>query len=227
MDTETLPPFTAVWVAGAITLTLLEHLGFISEYQLFYSSYYVFHKRQYWRLITTFMYFGRFGFVFLFRVLDLMRFASRLEGQTFGPTRRANYAWLLLCTSVTLLILGSVISMRFMSYPLLWVMIYIWSRKNRHIRLNFMGLLTMTAPYYPFFELVFLALTESYNLKYNLLGILLGHACKYAKRLTSDYFLEELWPREYASNGEHWLRPPQVWYVGFLLSFFTYTPGSI
>ena len=106
MDLEHLSPFTTVWIAGSVCLTLLEHLGFVSEHQLFFSTYYIFKRHQYWRFITTFMYFGRFGLMFALRMLDLVRFAYPLEAQTFGPTRQAQFAWLLLCASIVLLLLS-------------------------------------------------------------------------------------------------------------------------
>lgn len=204
MDLENLPGFTFVWIAGALCLTMLEHLGFISEHQLFFSTYYVFQKHQYWRIVTSFMYFGKMGLMFAVRILELVTFASYLEAQTFGPTRRPQYAWFLLCTSLSLLVVGSFFSIRFMSYPLSWIVIYVWSRKNRHMRISFLGIVTITAPYYPFFELLFKLIQSNVEFKDIVAGLVLGHLY---------YFLEELWPREMPSYGYHWIGPPQRWCV--------------
>jgi len=177
MDLEHLSPFTTVWIAGSVCLTLLEHLGFVSEHQLFFSTYYIFKRHQYWRFITTFMYFGRFGLMFALRMLDLVRFAYPLEAQTFGPTRQAQFAWLLLCASIVLLLLSPVLSIHYLSVPLSWTMVYIWSRKNRHIRVSFFGLVVMNAPYMPYFELLFTLLQKSQEVKDIVLGLSLGHLC--------------------------------------------------
>lgn len=204
MDLENLPPFTSVWIAGALCLTMLEHLGFVSEHQLFFSTYYVFRKHQYWRIVTSFMYFGKIGLIFAIRILELIRFASDLEAHTFGPTRRAQYAWFLLCSSLSLLFVGSLLSIRFMSYPLSWILTYIWSRKSRHMRVSFLGVVTITAPYYPFVELLFTLVQSNLEFKDIAVGLLLGHLY---------YFLEELWPREMPSFGYHWIGTPQRWCV--------------
>ena len=185
-------------------LTMLEHLGFVSEHQLFFSTYYVFRKHQYWRIVTSFMYFGKIGLIFAIRILELIRFASDLEAHTFGPTRRAQYAWFLLCSSLSLLLVGSLLSIRFMSYPLSWILTYIWSRKSRHMRVSFLGVVTITAPYYPFIELLFTLVQSNLEFKDIAVGLLLGHLY---------YFLEELWPREMPSFGYHWIGTPQRWCV--------------
>ena len=183
---------------------MLEHLGFVSEHQLFFSTYYVFRKHQYWRIVTSFMYFGKIGLIFAIRILELIRFASDLEAHTFGPTRRAQYAWFLLCSSLSLLFVGSLLSIRFMSYPLSWILTYIWSRKSRHMRVSFLGVVTITAPYYPFVELLFTLVQSNLEFKDIAVGLLLGHLY---------YFLEELWPREMPSHGYHWIGTPQRWCV--------------
>lgn len=185
-------------------LTMLEHLGFVSEHQLFFSTYYVFRKHQYWRIVTAFMYFGKIGLIFAIRILELVRFASDLEAHTFGPTRRPQYAWFLLCSSLSLLFVGSLLSIRFMSYPLSWILTYIWSRKSRHMRVSFLGVVTITAPYYPFVELLFTLVQSNLEFKDIAVGLLLGHLY---------YFLEELWPREMPSFGYHWIGTPQRWCV--------------
>jgi len=183
---------------------MLEHLGFVSEHQLFFSTYYVFRKHQYWRIVTAFMYFGKIGLIFAIRILELVRFASDLEAHTFGPTRRPQYAWFLLCSSLSLLFVGSLLSIRFMSYPLSWILTYIWSRKSRHMHVTFLGVLTITAPYYPFIELLFTLVQSNVEFKDIMVGLLLGHLY---------YFLEELWPREMPSFGYHWIGTPQRWCV--------------
>ena len=91
-----------------------------------------------------------------------------------------------------------------MSYPLSWILTYIWSRKSRHMRVSFLGVVTITAPYYPFVELLFTLVQSNLEFKDIAVGLLLGHLY---------YFLEELWPREMPSFGYHWIGTPQRWCV--------------
>lgn len=150
MNVENLPPFTTVWIAGALALSALEKLEYVSRYQLFYSSHLVFRSGQYWRLLTSFMYFGPFSGFYLFHLLVTMRYSYMLEMQTYGTSRRADYAWLLLISSLILLGLSSFISMPFLGDGLSYVLMYIWSRKSRHVRMGLFGLLIFSAPYQPY-----------------------------------------------------------------------------
>lgn len=150
MNLDSLPPFTTVWVVGAVSLIILEKLDFVSQYQLFYSSYLTFHMRQYWRVLTTFLYFGSIDMSSLFHLFMAMRYSYMLEVQAYGASRRAEYAWILLIASIMLLLASSVVHMPFLSDGLSYVLMYLWSRKNRHIRMAFFGLLVFTAPYQPF-----------------------------------------------------------------------------
>ena len=177
MDLEDVPPFTTLWAGGALILALLEKFGFISEHQIFYSSYYVFVKREYWRFVTSFMYFGSLDVLFLFKMLFNMRYAYILESQTYGASRRADYAWLLLTSSLVILLSSSLLTMRFLSEPLSWVILYLWCRKNRHLRLNFFGIIVFSASYLPLIELFRELLNGSLEIKEMLVGITIGHIC--------------------------------------------------
>ena len=72
------------------------------------------------------------------------------------------------------------------------------------MHVTFLGVLTITAPYYPFIELLFTLVQSNVEFKDIMVGLLLGHLY---------YFLEELWPREMPSHGYHWIATPQRWFV--------------
>ena len=72
------------------------------------------------------------------------------------------------------------------------------------MHVTFLGVLTITAPYYPFIELLFTLVQSNVEFKDIMVGLLLGHLY---------YFLEELWPREMPSHGYHWIGTPQRWCV--------------
>lgn len=150
MDLGNLPPFTTLWAGGALTLAALEKLDYVSQYQLFYSNRLVFHSGQYWRLLTSFIYLGSFDVSFMIQLIIFMQYPYMLESQVYGVTRRANFTWLLLISSTLLLIVSSLISMPFPSFGLTYVLMYIWCRKHRHIRMFILGLVVISAPYHPF-----------------------------------------------------------------------------
>lgn len=188
MDAESLPPITSTWVACAVLLSLLERMDIVSRYQLLYAPHLVFRDHQYWRLLTTFLYFGRFDVDFVFRIIFSMRYAHLLEVSTYGASRRADYAWLLLTSCAALLLLSPILLLPYMSNPLAMVLTYVWSRKNRHAQLRVLGLFAITAPYMPLIIAGFDAAmhASSENLKCDFVGIAIGHLCTYALRAATD-----------------------------------------
>lgn len=179
MNIEGLPPVSTVWACGAILLSLLDKFGFVSEYQMTLSMHSIIEKQQYWRLITTFMYFGTFDLLLLFNLFYYLRFSFMLEMNAYSAKGRAEYIWLLLVSSLSILLLSSVIPMQFLSEPLSFVLLYIWSRRNRHIRVSFFGLVGINAPYLPFVELGITLLRDWSKTLEMVLGIALGHTCSY------------------------------------------------
>jgi Derlin-2/3 len=90
--------------------------------------------------------------------------------------------------------------MPFLGSPLAFTLVYIWSRRNPYIRLNFMGVLVFSAPYLPWVLLGFSLLISSQLPMGDILGIAVGHIY---------YFLEDVWPREPHSGGRRLLRTPR------------------
>lgn len=179
MNVEGLPPLATIWTAGAVILSLLHKFDFITENQLSFSPRLILQKQQYWRLLTTFMYFGPFNIHLFIKLLYTMRFTFMLEAEAYNSTRRAEYVWLVLVSSVSILLLAPLFPMRFLSDPLGFFLMYIWSRRNRHIRVSIFGLLVFNAPYLPFVELGATLLHDRSEMIPLLIGIVLGHICSY------------------------------------------------
>lgn len=73
----------------------------------------------------------------------------------------------------------------YLGAPLISCMVYIWARKNPHIHLSFLGLVTFSARYLPYVMFGFSALVANRVPFRELLGILVGHVY---------YFLDDYWP---------------------------------
>ncbi|WFD30894.1 hypothetical protein MSPP1_001918 [Malassezia sp. CBS 17886] len=204
MEWGSLPPFTTVWMSGAMLLSILEALGFTTPYQMFYSPTMVFQLQQYWRLLTTFLYFGGFSVMLLLRHCFMLRYAYMLERDTFGATGRADFFWFLFLAAAALLLLSSRLSMPFLAEPLSATITYVWCRKNRHVQMSFLGLFVFTAPYMPLLLLLIeLGFGRSVqSVKSEIVGIVLGHIY---------YFLVDVWPREFEARTAHLLDPPLLW----------------
>ena len=101
---------------------------------------------------------------------------------------------------IALIIIGPFTGVFFMSNALSFVMTYYWGRKNKNIFVNFMGIITMRAPYLPWFYLTLSFLLES-DFKNDMLGIVVGHMFFYCK---------DILPRIKMSFGIKILKTPNI-----------------
>jgi hypothetical protein len=77
-------------------------------------------------------------------------------------------------------------SLPFLSSPLTFFLVYLWSRRNPHVRMNLLGLFTFTAPYLPFVLLGFSLFLNNVWPTGDLVGMAVGHLV---------YFVEDVWPK--------------------------------
>ncbi|PWN53001.1 Der1-like protein [Violaceomyces palustris] len=200
MDLETIPPITGIWASLALATALLEHTHVVNQFQLFYTPHLVFGKLQLWRVITTFTYFGSLGLDFVFHLFYLMRYSRMLEENSFQ--RRSDYLWLLLFSSSLLLLISPLFTQTFLGSPLAFVLVYVWSRRNRHVRMSLFGVLTITAPYLPWSLVAFgwILNGSPKAVVGDIMGVAVGHVY---------YFLVDVWPRELKSGGRNLLATPR------------------
>ena len=139
-----------------------------------------------------------------------MRYSRMLEESSFA-NKKADYFWLLLQSSVMLLvntnfpisitqfksnfffppskILSPLFNLPFLSSSLAFVPIYLWSRRHPSTPISLFGLITITAPYLPV-ALVLFSWVLSGTWKAatgDLVGCAVGHI---------GWFLRDVWTRE-------------------------------
>ncbi|CAG8598493.1 13870_t:CDS:2, partial [Ambispora leptoticha] len=180
------PVITRTYLTAAVMTSLAVQVGLVSPFQLYFNYGLTFWNYQYWRLITNFLYFVRYS-----RMLE--------EGSFRGRT--ADYFWLLFLAATALLLLSRFVSLHFLGSPLAFTLVYIWSRRNPFIRLNFLGLFVFSAPFLPWVLLGFSLMLNNVFPVGDLMGIAVGHVY---------YFFEDVWPHERASGGRRLLKTPQV-----------------
>ncbi|KAL6242676.1 hypothetical protein RBB50_010322 [Rhinocladiella similis] len=194
-----MPPCTRYWTTATVITSLLLQCKVITPFQLFYSWRAVYYKSQYWRLITTFIYFGPPSLDLAFHVFFLQRY-SRLLEQGSGPSP-AVFSWLLLYACASLLALSSLTtSIPFLGSALSSTLVYIWSRRNPDTRLSFLGVLVFTAPYLPWVLMAFHMFMHGSIPKDEILGVVVGHVY---------YFLADVWPGLH--EGQRPMDPPEFW----------------
>ncbi|TRY86842.1 hypothetical protein DNTS_028660, partial [Danionella cerebrum] len=137
-----------------------------------------------WRLITNFLFFGPVGFNFLFNMIflypALYRYCRMLEEGSFRG-RTADFVFMFLFGQAFTIML-----------------VYIWSRRNPNVRMNFFGLLNFQAPFLPWVLMGFSLLLGN-SIIVDLLGIAVGHVY---------FFLEDVFPNQ--PGGGRWLRTPSI-----------------
>ncbi|KAK9423905.1 putative Der1-like family protein [Seiridium unicorne] len=215
-----MPLCTRWWTTATVLTSALVQCQMVTAFQLFYSVRTVFGKGevsapiagtqhearslltgrelQYWRLLTTFLYFGPFSLDLLFHVYFLQRYARLLE-ESSGRSP-AHFSWLLVYSMVFLLVLSPFVSMPFLGHPLSSTLVYIWSRRNPDTRLSFLGLLVFTAPYLPWVLMGFSLVMHGTVPKDEIMGVVIGHIW---------YFFTDVYPPMH--NGSKPLDPPRWW----------------
>ncbi|CAH8490338.1 unnamed protein product [Heterobilharzia americana] len=140
--------------------------------------------------------FGSFNFSFLFNIIFAYRYCRMLE-ETWYSTKTADFIMMFLFCGTLTVIIALFVNMLFLSHVLTMMLVYVWSRRNPHVRLNIFGILEVNAPYLPWVFFAFSFLLGN-NMMVDLIGIVVGHLY---------YFLEDVYPNQV--NGFRILRTPQ------------------
>ncbi|KAG1739602.1 Der1-like protein [Suillus lakei] len=163
-----IPPITRAWLALSVATSLAVQCQLVTPLQLYFSFKSAFTNVQPWRMATTFFYFGSISLDFVFHLFFFMRY------------KRPDYFWLLLLSSVMLLVMSPLFNLPFLSSSLAFVPIYMWSRRHPSTPISLFGLFTISAPYLPLALVIF-------SWAGDLIGCAVGHI---------GWFLRDVWPRE-------------------------------
>jgi Derlin-2/3 len=134
---------------------------------------------------------------FIFHVFFMIRYSRMLEEGSFR-NRSADFLYMLLFGAGLLCIIGPYVKLHFLGSALTFMMVYVWARRNPHVRMSFLGLFNFNAPYLPWVLLVFALLLNNMLPTVDLLGIIVGHVY---------YFLEDVYP---LLLGQRLLRTPKL-----------------
>jgi Derlin-2/3 len=152
-----------------------------------------------------------------------MRYSRMLEESSFA-NRKADYFWLLLLSSVMLLVchqnshftnsqthkikkspqaLSPLVNLPFLSSSLAFVPIYFWSRRHPSTPISLFGLFTISAPYLPVALVAFSwVLNGTWRAAIaDLAGCAVGHI---------GWFLRDVWTREMVGGPTVFSQAPQA-----------------
>uniref|UniRef100_U5EW22 Derlin n=1 Tax=Corethrella appendiculata TaxID=1370023 RepID=U5EW22_9DIPT len=191
-----IPVVTRIYATACVVTTLTVHLDLVTPFQLYFNPTLILKQYQLWRLGTTFLFFGTFGFNFLFNMIFTYRYCRMLEEGSFRG-RSADFVMMFLFGGVLMIILAFFINLLFLGQAFTIMLVYVWSRRNPFVRMNFFGILNFQAPYLPWVLLSFSVLIGN-TIFVDLMGIAVGHIY---------YFLEDVFPNQV--GGCKILKTPQ------------------
>jgi Derlin-2/3 len=179
-----MPVVSRVYLTASVMTTAACALDLVSPFNLYFNLSLV-RQGQVWRLFTNFMYFGSFSLDFLFHMYFLVRYCRLLEEGTFRG-RTADFIFMILFGATMITCIAPFIrpSIPFLGSSLTFMMVYVWGRRNEHVRLTFLNLFPFTAPYLPWVLLTF-SMVLGNPATIDIIGIIVGH---------TFYFLEFVFP---------------------------------
>lgn len=192
-----MPPVTRAYTTACVCVTCAVQLDILSPFQLYFNPHLIWNQYQVWRLITTFLFFGTFGFNFLFNMIFTYRYCRMLEENSFrGKT--SDFVVMFIFGICSMVFFAFFVNLLFLGQAFTIMLVYVWARRNPHVRMDFFGLLTFNAPYLPWVLLAFSLLLGN-SIAVDLLGMAVGHFY---------YFLEDVFPHQ--RGGMRLLTTPQM-----------------
>jgi Derlin-2/3 len=180
-----MPVVTRAYTTACVITTLVVQLDLVSPFQLYFNPILITKQYQLWRLITTFLFFGTIGFNFFFNIIFTYRYCRMLEEGSFRG-RTADFVMMFIFGGVCMIIFAFFVNLLFLGHAFTIMLVYVWSRRNPLIRMNFFGLLNFQAPYLPWVLLAFSVLLGN-AVWVDLIGMAVGHMY---------YFAEDVFPQQ-------------------------------
>ena len=203
------PVITKLLVSGTLLSGILSTFQFMPGHRLLLIWPYVTEQFEIWRLFSTFFFAGSFSFNFVMHLYILYENCRRYESNPFdtgGGGTSADFLWLLLSTMSMLLVVSYLFDLYSLSEPILYVVLYTWSRREPDALVNIFGF-RFKAVYLPWVY-VALRLLMGGSITSPLVGIAVGHVY---------FFLVQIFPTLFQSTI---LRTPK-----FCLSFVQLVSG--
>ncbi|XP_074641489.1 derlin-2-like [Tubulanus polymorphus] len=180
-----IPPITRAYCTACVMTTLAVQLEVLTPFHLYFNPELIFEKGQLWRLVTNFTFFGTVGFNCLFHMIFLYRYCRMLEEGSFRG-RTSDFVFMFLLGGTMMIVVGLFVNIVFLGQAFTMMIVYIWSRRNPYVRMNFFGLMNFQAPYLPWVLLAFSFLLGNV-ITVDLMGIAIGHIY---------FYLEDVFPEQ-------------------------------
>eukprot|EP00879_Flechtneria_rotunda_P004779 GHRR01005049.1.p1 GENE.GHRR01005049.1~~GHRR01005049.1.p1 ORF type:complete len:256 (+),score=40.62 GHRR01005049.1:449-1216(+) len=194
---QSLPPITRFMATACFLTSLGTYVGIVNPRYLALYGPWVFKQYQVWRLVTNHFFIAPFSMKFVFEFIWLIQYGQILESQTY-MLASADMVYMLLFGAATLTTISLLIpslGLVFCASPLIFMLLYIYSRNFPTQNVSIMGLFTVQSFYLPFAFLGISVILGKDPIP-DICGIVVGHLF---------WFLTELYP---AQGGRNLLQTP-------------------
>lgn len=124
---------TKIFLVATLLSGAMLTFGFIADQDLILDWDKIRNKFQIWRLFSSCVYCGKFSFNFAMHTYILYQNCSRYEANPFNTGaggNTADFLWLILMSVALLLVVAYFFDLMVISEPILYVIIYTWSRRE-------------------------------------------------------------------------------------------------
>jgi len=160
-------------------------------------------RGQVWRLATMFLYFGQPGLDFCLHLYFMCRYCRLLEESPEFFGRTSAFVWMLLFGVALMALLAPFLNVTFFGSSLSFMLVYVWSRRNRDVPMLGFGMIPFRAPYLPWVLFGFSAVLGTnpvHSAIVDGLGVAAGHVY---------YYAEDVYPEVARVRGWRAYRPFQ------------------
>jgi Derlin-2/3 len=129
-------PATRILTFISIILSIISATHLASGLDYFYSPRMILEFKQYWRLFTSFLYFGDFSFQMLLRLFSFVQYSATLESKVFIG-KPEDFIIFLVFGWIAFLTFGRLLCTPFLSDYLFSYVLYYWAKHfgDEHIRI--------------------------------------------------------------------------------------------
>lgn len=206
---QSIPLVTKTFVVGTFIISLMETFGMLNPMSIVFYWPAIKDKFQIWRLLTSYWYAGKFSFPFAMHLYALYENCRRYETNPFntgGGGTTADFIWMVFLGMLVFSVVAFVFDLMVLSECMLYMIMYVWSRREPEALLNIMGF-KFQSIYLPWVY-VAIRLLMGGSIMLPLVGVAVGHLF---------FFCVEVLP---AYHGIHLVRTPKFcmditkWYTG-------------
>lgn len=203
---RTIPLVTKVLTVGTLLSGAFLTFGVLSDHWFLFDYHSIVHKFQVWRLVVHFFYCGKFSFNFAMHTYILYENCKRYELNPFntgGGGNTSDFLYMLIIGMVSLTLIAYTFEMYAMSEPLLYMIMYVWSRRDPDNMASVFGF-KMKVLYLPWFY-VAMRVVMGGSPTGCLIGMGVGHLYWFCIETVPDMFNKNpIQTPTFCINLHHW-----------------------